>query len=457
MSDAPTLRTLIVQRIGVVFSISILLFTLIVGIVVNRQVHEQTDAMLLQLAHTEADGVLSEYEHGVHVHDTSLRLPSLNSPNVEKFSIAYTLDQKVLASTTNLEVDEVPESWTRGSEEVGVSRIFDDQRIVNAPLRIAAVTVLTPDDQKLIFATAVPHELIDDAVRGTILWIAFLAALMLAAVFVASILVSRKITQDLQDLSRACVEMRESPERLEFWLEAFDDSGHSTAEIAMLASTLRDLVSRLQRLIDVQNRLVAEAAHELRTPLTALQGELEIALRRDRDADAYREFIENARIDAARLADLAERLLEAARSRVEELQPERLALNTALQEAVGRHARALHDAGIEVEIDTDDSIVCADTLATARVFDNLISNVTRHSGASKLKLTSRDGTVFIEDDGQGLPESVRDNLFIPFTRRQNESHGLGLFIAGRLMRKQNGSLELEESQGTRWRCEFECL
>lgn len=437
------------------FTISVVLFTIVVGVVVHWQVHEQTDTMLLQLAQTEADGVLSEFDDGVHVHDTALRLPSLSSPAVEKFSIAYLpKDLHVLASTSNFTAHELPEVWRLGLENVGDSKVFDDDHTGPEPLRIGAVTARAPNGQILVFATAVPHNVIDTAVRQTILLIALLAAAMLAAMLVASNLVARRITEDLQELSGKCVELRDAPEQLEKWLESFDSSQRSTAETEALASTIHALVARLQRLVDVQNRFVAEASHELRTPLTALKGELELALRRERDPEAYREFIQNAQIDAERLASLAEHLLEAARSRVEELQPEEVVLKEALQEAVGRNAHALSDAQIDVHLHTDDSIVCADTIATARVLDNLIGNAARHSRAQNLTIGCKDGVVTIQDDGRGISSDVQDDLFAPFAHRTGNGHGLGLFIAARLMEKQRGQLELEAGEGTSWRLVF---
>jgi signal transduction histidine kinase len=450
----PTLRALIARRIGVVFTVSVVLFTLVVGFVVHWQVHQQTDAMLLQIATSESEGVLGSFEAGIHVHNASIHLPSLNSPVVEMVSVTYGIDRHVLAATSNFKAHELPEVWTYGLSKAGDTRIFNDDHSGREALRVAAFAAKTPNGELLIFATAVPHVMIDSAVRRTILLIALLAAAMLIAVLVASNLVARQIARDLQELSGTCSDLRDAPDQLEAWLSAFDASSHSTAETAALARTIHDLVSRLQRLVDVQNRFVAEAAHELRTPLTALQGELEIALRRDRDAKDYREFIENARVDAARLASLAEHLLEAARSRVEELQPEEILLKDALHDAVGRNARALQSANIDVVFQTDHSKVCADAIATARVLDNLIANAVRHSGASRLELICNNGQVVIEDNGRGIPDEVRQNLFVPFAQRKGDGHGLGLFIAARLMEKQHGKLELAQGKGTRWICTF---
>ncbi len=452
MSTLPTLRSLIARRVGLVFAVCVALFTLIVSLVVHHQVHAQTDAMLLQLAESESQGVLEQFATGVHVHDTSLRLPSLNSPVVEMSSVAYGLDRHVIAATSNFRQHELPEVWTQGLKRGGDFNVFNDP---TSDLRVASVAAQTPDGAILVFAMAVPHGLIDAAVYRTILLIAFLAFAMLIAMLIASNWVARQIAEDLQELSTVCAELKDAPEQLEDWLARFDGSARSTCETAMLAKTVRELLSRLQRLVDVQNRFVAEASHELRTPLTALQGQLELALRRERDAETYREFIENARIDAKRLADLAEHLLEAARARIEELRPEELDLGDALQASVSRNEAMLREAGIDVVLESDDSRVCADPIATARVLDNLIGNAVRHSRATTLRLTSKGGVLNIEDDGRGLPEIVRQNLFVPFAQRKGDGHGLGLFIAARLMEKQHGRLELVEGDGTRWRCTFD--
>jgi len=421
---------------------------------VHHQVHEQTDAMILQIAKTEADGVISEFDAGVHVHDTAVRLPSLNSPVADKYSIAYRPDGQVLASTSNLKRTVLSKTWFTGLSEVGSIRFFDDDA-GNKKLRVGAFVAQDPHGKILIFASAVPHESIDIAVWQTIFFVSLLSSFMLLVMILASRLVARKITEDLQELSDSCQELLDVPEGLESWLDRFEVSPKTTIETATLAVTVRDLVARLQRTLDVQNRFVAEAAHELRTPLTSLNGELEIALRKDRSASQYREFIENASVDAARLAELAEKLLEAARVRIDDVHVETLVLSNAIHESVALNAKLLGEQNIKVRIETDASVVCADPIATGRVLDNLIINVVRHSGANNLVVSCRLGSVYVQDDGKGIAKDIQQNLFIPFAQRGGTGHGLGLYIAKRLMEQQRGELELSPSAlGVNWTCSF---
>ncbi|MFB6265444.1 MAG: hypothetical protein ABEL76_17730, partial [Bradymonadaceae bacterium] len=65
----------------------------------RRQAYEQTDAMLAQIVRTEADGVIREIEeHGIHVHDTKVTLPTVQGPVAEKHALAYDANCRVLAS-----------------------------------------------------------------------------------------------------------------------------------------------------------------------------------------------------------------------------------------------------------------------------------------------------------------------------------------------------------------------
>jgi two-component system C4-dicarboxylate transport sensor histidine kinase DctB len=55
----------------------------------------------------------------------------------------------------------------------------------------------------------------------------------------------------------------------------------------------------------------------------------------------------------------------------------------------------------------------------------------------------------IEDDGPGVPESMREHLFEPFTSHSpgRERLGLGLFLAASLLNTYDGTLRYEPRQG----------
>ena len=58
---------------------------------------------------------------------------------------------------------------------------------------------------------------------------------------------------------------------------------------------LNEMLDRLHRVIDGSRRFAADASHELRSPLTAMAGEIDVALKRDRDPAEYRETLQRLR------------------------------------------------------------------------------------------------------------------------------------------------------------------
>ena len=85
-------------------------------------------------------------------------------------------------------------------------------------------------------------------------------------------------------------------------------------EIAALAGTMNDLLTRLQRALARQRGLVADASHELRTPFAVLRGELELAARPGRTREELAAAVHSAAEEAARLARITDDLLMLARS-----------------------------------------------------------------------------------------------------------------------------------------------
>ncbi len=470
----PSMGRVVITTITSMTGVAIVLFAGALLYTFHHQLHAQVGQMLLQMVRTEADGVINEVEHGVHVHDTSVMLPTLRGERVEKYSLAFDADCEVLASTSNVTTERVPTQWCDRRLELGDHRLFHTDNLAEPKLRAAWFVARHPDGSPLVFVTGVPDEVVHGSFYRTAAVLAVLLAMLFGVISLAAWLVSRRLSADLGKLSETCEQITERAAELDGaeLHRRLTISETAPAELAALAATVRDLVTRLNRMVQVQNRFIAEAAHELRTPLTALQGELELTLRRERSGDEYCEALERALGDARRLSGLYDRLLSAARTQSEQIVAARVSLSEVVNESLSRFGGRIADAGIAVDLrleDLDDPYcVRGDKLACARLLDNLLSNVVEHSQAAKLRLSlERDvqplGTsglteqvvLRVEDDGDGIDVDEIDELFVPFTAHSRKGHGLGLYIAERLMRKQGGALELQPCDiGTRWALRF---
>jgi len=84
-------------------------------------------------------------------------------------------------------------------------------------------------------------------------------------------------------------------------------------EIGRLVDTLNEMLERIERGVEVQRRFTAGASHELTSPLSRLRAELEVTLRRPRQAGEYEEALRSCLEEVERLSSLTEELLGLAR------------------------------------------------------------------------------------------------------------------------------------------------
>ena len=221
-------------------------------------------------------------------------------------------------------------------------------------------------------------------------------------------------------------------------------------EIVRLGGDLNQMITRTQALLEAERRFVSNAAHELRSPLSALRGELELALRHPRTIDAYRSAIAEALDNTNRLVALAEELLTLARvSVVRDAAP--IAAEALVREAIAASA-SRQAAAVTVEVAAVQ--VVGQPGALVRLLRNLIDNAAAHAPLDspvrvRVEASGASARFVVEDDGNGVEESIRLRLFEPFARgtheREASGAGLGLAIARDIARAHGGDVVLESA------------
>lgn len=97
----------------------------------------------------------------------------------------------------------------------------------------------------------------------------------------------------------------------------------------------------------------------------------------------------------------------------------------------------------------DDLMIYADEGQISQILINLIKNALQ-AGAKHIDITAkmgRDDDVIIQvtNDGEPIPVSAQEQIFIPFYTTKKEGSGIGLSISRQIMRNHNGSIELMRS------------
>jgi signal transduction histidine kinase len=223
-------------------------------------------------------------------------------------------------------------------------------------------------------------------------------------------------------------------------------------EIGRLARTINAMLNRLDVSASEQRRFLADAAHELRSPVASLRAQLETTSQETLGSDGVE--VENLRADALRMQALVDQLLLLARSDAGAIG--RHYVTVDLDDTVGAVIDALQTENCRpgLTIDTRGVApvqVSGDPVLLEQVVRNLVDNAAKYAAREVRVSLVRDGEsaeLTVDDDGPGIPETAREEVFHRFTRLDESRHrgdggvGLGLAIVADIVRAHDGSVEV---------------
>jgi signal transduction histidine kinase len=222
-------------------------------------------------------------------------------------------------------------------------------------------------------------------------------------------------------------------------------------EVARLATTMNDMLDRLEGAADRQRRFVADASHELRSPITTMRADLEVALRSPAGVD-WHDLARRMLAENERLSLLVDDLLELAR--LDEGRPARPRVDVDLDDLVhDEAARASSRVHVDVA-GVSAGRVHGDLRQLGQLVRNLVDNAARHAGsrvAVTLTTEGREAVLRVDDDGPGVPEADRARVFERFARldegraREGGGAGLGLALVQRVVVAHGGTVTVADA------------
>jgi heavy metal sensor kinase len=239
------------------------------------------------------------------------------------------------------------------------------------------------------------------------------------------------------------------------------DAARLPYELRPIAARLTETLQMLKAAFAREKQAAADISHELRTPLAALLTTLEIALRKPRTAQEYREFLEDCQLSGQQLNSAVERLLKLARldAGVELLRPREVDVGE-LAEQCAAVVRPLAEArGLTLTVKRDGPArMTADPDKLCEVINNLLHNAiqyNRPSGAVELRVERVGGRleVAVRDTGIGISAEARPHIFERFYRADRARSddglhaGLGLAIVKEYVDLMGGAILVESAEG----------
>jgi signal transduction histidine kinase len=223
-------------------------------------------------------------------------------------------------------------------------------------------------------------------------------------------------------------------------------------EIGRLATTMNDMLARVEQAQARQRRFVADASHELRSPLTRMRTELEVDLEHPATADpeaTHRSVLE----EVVGLQQLVDDLLLLARSDGGAVSVAGVACFD-LGDVAERAAERSHPReGVTVAVEAAEQVLTSGRPGDLeRAIGNLIDNAVRHATSAVRVDVQGDGdtvSVVVEDDGGGIPVADRERIFERFASvdaarsADGGGAGLGLSIARDIVERHGGSIAVD--------------
>lgn len=222
-------------------------------------------------------------------------------------------------------------------------------------------------------------------------------------------------------------------------IESFKLEG--ATEVRQAASAFMAMRERIRRQIAQRTDMLSGVSHDLRTPLTRMKLQLEMLGESD-DADALKS-------DIGEMERMLEGYLAFARGEGGEAP-----VSTDLSELLREIAEQARRRDARIDLHTEGRIdLTLKPNSFKRCITNLIENAMRYAEHISLRAGLRGDAVeiVIDDDGPGIPEDQRADVFRPFYRLETSRNpgtggvGLGLSIARDAVQSHGGEIRLEDS------------
>jgi signal transduction histidine kinase len=279
--------------------------------------------------------------------------------------------------------------------------------------------------------------------------LALAVVITLAAVFLVSQFVTRRVTAPLDRLVAFTRKVSESPDTV-------TRAATGTDEIGRLGSAFNEMLDRLRQSREALVRseklglaglLAARVAHDVRNPLSSMKMEAQLLQRRSADAETQASLsaiLHNITTVEAVVLDL----LEVARP--EQVRLESTDPDEVIAGLLGHLAPQLAHRRIQLvtSLQRDGARLPLDAQRFGQALLNIIVNACdAMPGGGTLEIaTTVSGahfTIEVRDDGTGVDPSLGDRVFDPFISTKRDGVGLGLVNAKSVVESHGGTIRLE--------------
>lgn len=445
---------------GLALALSFAFFAVVLYAVMARDLREQMDASLEQAA-AVAVGALRQHGFGLSLpfEDLAAEFPELAV--LDKFFQIFSPAGQVTIQSPNVRRHDIPLSPTALRAALNGDATLESARFRGEPpIRILSVPIRRGGTLVNIVQVGASMQPVEQTLRRLLAVSLGAAPFALLLALAGGWLLAGRALRPVDAITEAARRIAAGDLSQRLTIPPASD------EIGRLATTFNDMIARLDASFQQVRRFSADASHELRTPLTVMKGEAELALRRPRSAEDYRQVIDSSLEEIDRLSRIVDELLFLSRADLGEvpLQLTPVRLDTLLED-VQRQASVLgQDRHVRIATAPAEPVtVLGDELRLRELLLNLLDNAITYShpgGEVTVQLT-QDGKaarLSVADRGIGIPPEEQARIFERFYRTEaarthsQKGTGLGLAICKWIAESHQGRIEVDSTprEGSRF-------
>ena len=231
-------------------------------------------------------------------------------------------------------------------------------------------------------------------------------------------------------------------------------------EISELINEINNLLSRLENSFEKISQFSSDASHELKTPLTIIKGELEIALRKDRSVEDYKETINRSLYELSGIEQTINDLLFLAKNENEIIidKKDNFYLDEIVDESINelKNFAKLHKVEIVFEVEDNLEFFGFSNLLKIAI-KNVLKNAIQFSFENSkviVKIFEKDNllNISIKDFGIGIPLNEQEKIFDKFYRTDKSRNknsggtGLGMSILKKIVDIHKGEITIKSEE-----------
>ncbi len=347
------------------------------------------------------------------------------------------------------------EIWNKIEYNYSVNDIGIDIKIIRFDLyKVLSAPIIINNDEYTIQIVQ-EMDMLDEFIESYLPTLILMGIVGIILSIVGSMYVSKSFLKRLRSLSNTMNEIKDKGIKQRAEVSELND------EFDKVNQVFNSMMDEVEEAFDEQSRFVSDASHELKTPLTALQGHLSMLKRWGKnDKERLEKSLDICLSEVDRLKKIVNDMLILSKmekiamdlENIEHIDPS-IVINNVIEQYKILNINTKYNIYIEDNLKI--KILESDLKQLLIIF---IDNAIKYNDKDKLEIDITFSTIndkfilSVKDNGIGIPKEDIDNVTkrlykVDKSRVNNNSFGIGLSIADRIIKNYNGNISISSEVG----------